>query len=193
MLLAATVLSVLVPLTSDGAPAQPAEVSRLVQGCKDGQGAACAQLARRFAEGAGVPKDEDRAVALQVRACGLGEHSDCLAAGRALARREGEARDLAKAIELLDGACRAKAPDACEELAAARAAFPQDLKQQVATCSAAAATRSARATACLRAARAYAKGAPETPPDRARAQEMYTVACGLGVQDASTGLTCPNP
>lgn len=194
MLFAAAMLSVLVPLAPQGAPAQPApEVTALIQGCKDGKGPDCAKMARRYAEGAGVPKDMGRAVALHARACGAGENAECLAAGRALAHGDGVARDLAQAIDLLDTACRAKVADACTELAAARAAFPEDLKQQVATCSDIDAARSARTTACLRAAAAYANGAPQTPADRARAQELYATACGLGVKDPSLGLSCPNP
>jgi TPR repeat protein len=192
MLLAATLLSVLVPLLPDAPPAQPAaEVTRLIQGCKDGKGPDCGKLARMYAEGTGVPKDADRAVALRVRACDLGEPAECLAAGRTLANGDGVARDLSRALDLLATACDAKVAGACDELASARARFPEDLKQQAATCSDAAAGRTARAMACLRAATAYAKGAHETPVDRAKAQELYAAACGLGVKDPSLGLTCP--
>jgi TPR repeat protein len=194
MLLAAVMLSVLVPLTPAGPPAQPApELTRLIQGCKEGKGPDCGTLAGMYAEGAGVSRDAGRAVALRSRACELGENRECFLAGRALAQGEGVDRDVARALDLLGTACDAKVADACGELAAARARFPEELKQQVATCSDAAAAQQPRALACLRAAAAYAKGAPETPADRARAQELYTMACGLGVKDASLGLSCPTP
>jgi len=86
------------------------------QACTGGNPAACRQLARMYASGQGVSKDESRAVPLYSKACDGGNAEGCMNLGVRYMNGRGVARDDAQALTLFTKACDAGNADGCTNL-----------------------------------------------------------------------------
>ena len=122
-------------------------VPELERGCGDGQANACDFAAWLFAEGRGVTKDPARAASFVERACAAGDRQACVRQAWSQARGEGVAKDEARGAAALEALCGDKFFVACTRLAV------------------------------LYAGKTGAK-------DRARARELLTQACAGGEAEA---------
>lgn len=76
----------------------------------------CHNLGALYASGDGVPKSEERALALFTKACDLGDATSCHNLGVAYSLVEGATHDLPKAIQLFEKACAAGMAASCTNL-----------------------------------------------------------------------------
>jgi serine/threonine protein kinase/TPR repeat protein len=86
------------------------------QACAVGNPVACRQLARMYASGQGVAKDESRAVTFYNKACDAGNAEGCMNLGVRYMNGRGVGRDDAQAIALFTKACDAGNADGCTNL-----------------------------------------------------------------------------
>lgn len=119
----------------------------LERGCGEGQANACGFAAWLFAEGRGVTKDPARAASFAERACAVGDKQACLQQAWSQARGDGVAKDEARGAAALQALCTDRFLAACTRLAV------------------------------LHAGKTGAK-------DRARARELLAQACAGGEEEA---------
>src|SRR5204863_59065 len=81
--------------------------------CDSDDARACAELARRYRAGDGVPRDLAKAVEAMQDGCEAGEPALCVEAGRAVLRGEGVKSDPARARELFSDACTQRPHAGC--------------------------------------------------------------------------------
>ena len=92
-------------LVAAGKPPARNLVPQLLKSCDSDDARACAELARRYRAGDGVPRDMAKAVEAMQDGCEAGEPAPCVEAGRAVLRGEGVKSDPARARELFSDAC----------------------------------------------------------------------------------------
>jgi TPR repeat protein len=130
-------------------------VPELERGCGEGQANACDFAAWLFAEGRGVTKDPARAASFLERACAAGDKHACMRQAWSQARGEGVAKDEARGAAVLEALCGDRVFVACTRLAVLYAGKP-------------------------------------AAKDRARARELLTQACAGGEAEAcSLAKTMP--
>jgi hypothetical protein len=123
--------------------------------CGEGQANACDFAGWLFAEGRGVPTDLARAASFEQRGCAAGDKHDCVKYAWSQARGEGVTTDEKQGMATLGALCAEKFLMACTRLAALHAAKP-------------------------------------TAEDRARARELLAQACeGGDVEACSLAKTLP--
>ncbi len=98
------------------AGADPATVA-LARRCDGEQHAACTELGVAYLEGAGIPEDQARALALFEHACQRADGQGCHQLGLQLAGADGAQRDLARAGQLHVMGCDLGCAQACGEAA----------------------------------------------------------------------------
>jgi TPR repeat protein len=106
-------------------------VRALRRACDSGDARACAELARRYRAGDGVPRDMARFVEALLHGCEAGEPALCVEGGRAVLRGEGVKPDPQLAKELFGDACTERASAGCRDLALMLqngSGVPQDTK-----------------------------------------------------------------
>ena len=96
---------------------KPDPVAALRKACDANDPRACAELARRYRAGDGVPRDPVKAVEAAQDGCEAGEPALCVEAGRAILRGEGVKPDPERARELFGDACTPRAHAGCLDLA----------------------------------------------------------------------------
>ena len=93
------------------------KAAALDKACDRDDARACAELARMYRVGDGVPRDLAMVADLLEQGCEAGEPSLCVEAGHAFLRGEGVKRDPAHAALLFARACDLRAPAGCMDLA----------------------------------------------------------------------------
>jgi TPR repeat protein len=94
-------------------------LTQLQAGCEGFIGFACGHLGAHYAEGTGLPQDDEKAADFYERSCQLGYGSGCIGWSGALREGKGRKRDAAEALAALKDACRFDRQDGCFALGVA--------------------------------------------------------------------------
>jgi TPR repeat protein/serine/threonine protein kinase len=100
----------------------PSPVSRKIspdEACESGDVRSCFELAERYSQGRGVPKDDVRAATLYERSCSKGLAAGCYSLALAYRDERGVPKDSSRSAELLERGCSGGVSDACDVLGVA--------------------------------------------------------------------------
>jgi TPR repeat protein len=175
-------------IVAAGNPPARRPLSTLRKLCDADDARACAELARRYRVGDGVPRDPVKWVEALQDGCEAGEPALCVEAGRAVLRGEGVKPDAALARELFSDACTQRTHAGCLDLALMLQkgeGVPQDHAAAAALFEKG--CRGGDAVACQLHGDAHYLGYG-SPKDVKAAEKSYRKACGMELHSACTKL-----
>jgi hypothetical protein len=146
-----------------------------MMGCAFGDAESCNQEATCLEEGEGVPKDQQKAIGLYIRACSAGSRAACENVGTTFLSGLGVPRDEDRGLGFIERACFGGKYAAClggDSDAEMKRNHARHLKMAEFAC------RSGYTGGCTEAAEAYAPGG-YAPPNPAKVAELRGKACAL--------------
>ena len=164
------------PTQAPAAPATEQSVAALRGDCERGSAKACSSLAKSYATGKGVPKNEATAVRLYEQACLGKDLHGCSVLGSLYASGQGVPASIERAMAIWRQACDAGEPNSCTLLGAMYELRRVPKDPATAAVYYQKGCDGGHAAGCTQLSKLYRSGLG-VPQDTARADELWQLGC----------------